>query len=89
MTLETSIEFLKNIGTERAKFIRNVLGISTVEDLLTFYPIRYIDKSKIYKTTSFQTDLKNAYFTIYVNKIAIIFPNKHRACCLITVVTLA
>ena len=52
MTLETSIEFLKNIGTERAKLIKNVLGISTVEDLLTFYPIRYIDKSKIYKIGS-------------------------------------
>ncbi|SHK07267.1 ATP-dependent DNA helicase RecG [Epilithonimonas mollis] len=49
MILETSIEFLKNIGTERAKLIKNVLGISTVEDLLTFYPLRYIDKSKIYK----------------------------------------
>ncbi|WP_332019800.1 ATP-dependent DNA helicase RecG [Kaistella sp.] len=49
MTLETSIEFLKGIGPERAKFIKNVLGISTVEDLLTFYPLRYIDKSKIYK----------------------------------------
>lgn len=49
MTLETSIEFLKNIGTERAKLIKNVLGLSVVEDLLTFYPIRYIDKSKIYK----------------------------------------
>ncbi|MBV2166403.1 MAG: ATP-dependent DNA helicase RecG, partial [Kaistella sp.] len=48
MTLETSIEFLKGIGPERAKFIKNVLGISTVEDLLTFYPLRYIDKSKIY-----------------------------------------
>lgn len=49
MTLETSIEFLKGIGTERAKFITNVLGISTVEDFLTFYPLRYIDKSIIYK----------------------------------------
>ena len=49
MTLDSSIEFLKGIGPERAKFIRNVLGISTVEDLLTFYPLRYIDKSKIHK----------------------------------------
>lgn len=49
MTLETSIEFLKGIGPERAKFIKNVLGITTVEDFLTFYPLRYIDKSKIYK----------------------------------------
>lgn len=49
MTLDTSIEFLKGIGPERAKFIKNVLGISTVEDVLTFYPLRYIDKSKIHK----------------------------------------
>ncbi|TXF75112.1 ATP-dependent DNA helicase RecG [Chryseobacterium sp.] len=49
MTLDTSIEFLKGIGPERAKFIKNVLGFATVEDLLTFYPLRYIDKSKIHK----------------------------------------
>ena len=49
MTLETSIEFLKGIGPERAKFIKNVLGFTVVEDFLTFYPLRYIDKSKIYK----------------------------------------
>ena len=46
---ETPIEFIKGIGPERAKFIRNVLGITTVEDFLTFYPLRYIDKSKIYQ----------------------------------------
>jgi ATP-dependent DNA helicase RecG len=56
LTLETSIEFLKGIGTERAKLIRNVLGISTVEDLLTFYPIRYIDKSKIHKIGNISKD---------------------------------
>lgn len=49
MTLDTSIEFLKGIGAERAKLIKNFLGIEVVEDLLTFYPLRYIDKSKIYK----------------------------------------
>lgn len=62
MTLETSIEFLKGIGTERAKLIKNVLGISNVEDLLTFYPIRYIDKSKIHKignlTKDSETDIQ-------------------------------
>lgn len=58
MTLETSIEFLKGIGTERAKLIRNVLGISTVEDLLTFYPIRYIDKSKIHKIGNIAKDFE-------------------------------
>lgn len=53
---ETSIEFLKGIGPERAKIIKNVLGISTVADLITFYPIRYIDKSKIYKTADFTAE---------------------------------
>ena len=48
MTLETSIEYLKGIGPERAKLIKNVLGISTVEDFLTFYPNRYIDRSKVH-----------------------------------------
>lgn len=38
----------------------------------------FLDKSKIYKTKSFETDQQNTYFTIYVNKIAIIFPNKHK-----------
>ena len=61
MTLETSIEFLKNIGHEKAKLIKNVLGIAVIEDLLTFYPIRYIDKSRIYKigelTKEFETEI--------------------------------
>ncbi|WP_284460616.1 hypothetical protein, partial [Chryseobacterium sp.] len=48
MTLDTSIEYVKGIGPERAKLIKSVLGLSTVEDLLNFYPIRYLDKSKIY-----------------------------------------
>jgi len=54
MTLETSIEFVKGIGPERAKLIKNVLGVSTVEDLINFYPIRYLDKNKVYKVAQLQ-----------------------------------
>ena len=49
MELSTPIEYLKGIGPERAKLIKNVLDLHKVEDFLTFYPIRYIDKSKLYK----------------------------------------
>jgi ATP-dependent DNA helicase RecG len=49
MTLETSIEYVKGIGPEKAKLIKSVLGISTVDDLLNFFPIRYLDKSKVHK----------------------------------------
>lgn len=38
----------------------------------------FLDKSKIYKTKSFQSDAKNTFFTIYVSKIALIYPNKHK-----------
>ncbi|MEN4760208.1 ATP-dependent DNA helicase RecG [Chryseobacterium sp. C39-AII1] len=54
MNLETSIEYVKGIGPEKAKLIKNVLGISNVEDLLNFYPLRYLDKSKIHKVFNLQ-----------------------------------
>lgn len=38
----------------------------------------FFDESRIYKVTSFQTDTQNTFFTIYVSKIALIFPNKHK-----------
>lgn len=56
ITLSSSIEFIKGIGPERAKIIQKVLGISTVEDFLHFYPIRYLDKSKIYQISDLKED---------------------------------
>lgn len=56
MTLDTPIEFLKGIGPERAKLIKNVLALSTVEDLLNFYPLRYLDKSKTYRINELRED---------------------------------
>ncbi len=38
----------------------------------------FFDKSRIYRTTSFQSDVQNTFFTIYVSKIALIFQNKHK-----------
>lgn len=57
MNLENSIEYVKGIGTERAKLIKNVLGITTVEGLLNFYPIRYVDRSKTYTVRELKEDL--------------------------------
>lgn len=46
MDWQTSTAFVKGIGADRAKFIEAMLDISNVEDLLSHYPIRYVDKSK-------------------------------------------
>ena len=56
MDLSTPIEYLKGIGPERSKLIKNVLGISTVEDFLYFFPLRYLDKSKIYQAADLKEE---------------------------------
>lgn len=38
----------------------------------------YFDQSKIYKITSFQSDMQNNYFTVYVDKMAVVFSNKNK-----------
>lgn len=56
MDLSTPIEYLKGIGPERSKLIKNVLGISTVEDFLYFFPLRYLDKSKVYRVADLKEE---------------------------------
>ena len=46
--LETPIEFLKGVGTQRADILKKELHIYTYGDLLTHYPFRYIDRTKFY-----------------------------------------
>ena len=46
--LQTSIEYLKGIGPNRAALLREELGLRTYQDLLHFFPNRYIDRSRFY-----------------------------------------
>lgn len=43
----TSIEFLKGVGPARAQLLRQELDINTYEDLLLYFPFRYVDCSKV------------------------------------------
>ncbi len=47
--LQTSIEYLKGIGPNRANLLREELGIRTYQDLLHFFPNRYIDRSTFHR----------------------------------------
>jgi ATP-dependent DNA helicase RecG len=47
--LQTPIEFLKGIGPNRANLLKEELNIFSFQDLLYFFPHRYIDRSKFYK----------------------------------------
>tara|TARA_B100000963_G_scaffold90081_2_gene77575 strand:- start:3363 stop:5462 length:2100 start_codon:yes stop_codon:yes gene_type:complete len=48
-TLQTPIEYLKGIGPNRANLLKQELNIFTFQDLLHFFPKRYIDRSTFYK----------------------------------------
>ncbi len=43
------IKYLQGVGPARAELLAAELGIRTVGDLLTYYPYKYVDKSRIYR----------------------------------------
>ncbi len=47
--LQTPIEYLKGIGPSRANLLKQELNLFTFQDLLHFFPHRYIDRSTFYK----------------------------------------
>ncbi len=53
--LNTSIEFLKGVGPNRAKLLNGELKISTFKDLLFQFPFRYIDKTSYHKISEIQS----------------------------------
>ena len=47
--LQTPIAYLKGVGPNRALLLQSELGIYTFQDLLHFFPNRYIDRSTTFK----------------------------------------
>ena len=47
--LQTPIDYLKGVGPNRAALLKSELGIHTFQDLINFFPFRYIDKTRYYK----------------------------------------
>lgn len=47
--LQTPIEYLKGVGPARGELLRKELGIFKYEDLVNFFPNRYIDRTRYYK----------------------------------------
>ncbi|MBX7182398.1 MAG: ATP-dependent DNA helicase RecG [Bacteroidia bacterium] len=46
--LEIPVEYVKGVGSDRAKLLQSELGISTVQDLLYHFPFRYVDRTRFY-----------------------------------------
>ncbi len=54
--LDNDIKFLHGVGERRAILLGKELGISTLRDLLYYFPFRYIDRTKIYKISEVRDD---------------------------------
>ena len=55
--LQSDIQFLPGVGPKRAALIKRELGLNTLEELIHFYPFRYIDRSSITPIVSVTPDL--------------------------------
>ncbi len=55
--LETPIEFLKGVGPKRAELLRDEVEIFNFQDLLYFFPFRYIDRSRFYTIREIKGDM--------------------------------
>ena len=60
--LNQDIKFLSGVGPKRAELLNKELQIFTFEDLLLYYPFKYIDRSKVY--TISQIDTTVAYIQL-------------------------
>jgi len=60
--LDSSVEFIKGIGPQRAKLLSEALQIKTVGELLDYLPFRYIDKTRY--TPVSEADLDGQYYQL-------------------------
>jgi len=57
--LITPIDYLKGVGPNRADLLKSELKIFTYNDLLYFFPFRYIDKTKYHKISELENTNSN------------------------------
>ncbi|REJ81665.1 MAG: ATP-dependent DNA helicase RecG [Bacteroidetes bacterium] len=68
---DTPIEFLKGVGPQRAELLRKELGIFNFGDLLTYYPFRYVDRTRYYKCSEAHADLPYVQIRGQIKSLAV------------------
>lgn len=57
ISLITPIEYLKGVGQHKAEILKKELSVFTFQDLLQYYPFRYIDRTRFYKVRELNGNL--------------------------------
>ncbi len=74
--LQTPIAYLKTIGPTRAKLLKEQLGIHTYQDLLHFFPNRYVDRTQFHHINQLETSLAEVQIVGIINQIETIAQKK-------------
>lgn len=53
----TDITYLNGVGPQRAKLLKEEMGIRTFSDLLYFFPTRHVDRSRLYYVHEMTTEM--------------------------------
>lgn len=54
--LQTEITFLSGVGPARAEVLNREISVFTAEDLIYYFPYKYIDRSRFYKVADIKSD---------------------------------
>jgi ATP-dependent DNA helicase RecG len=76
--LQTPVEFLKGVGPKRGELLKAELNVHTFGDLLTYYPFRYIDRSRIFKISEIEPDLAYVQLRGKISNIKIVGEKRAR-----------
>lgn len=57
--LKNEIKYLTGVGPKRAELLSKEININTYEDLLHYYPYKYVDRSKIHKISEINSTYTN------------------------------
>jgi ATP-dependent DNA helicase RecG len=75
---QTPIEYLKGVGPKRAEILKKELSIFTFQDLLHYYPYRYIDRSKFFKVNEIISDSAYIQLKGTISNVRLIGENRGR-----------
>ena len=57
--LDNEIKFLPGVGPKRAELLEKEAEIFTFRDLLSYFPYKYVDKTRFYSVSELDTSMQH------------------------------
>lgn len=70
--LDSEIKFLPGVGPKRAVLLEKELNIKSFRDMLTLFPFRYIDRTKIYSISEIEASMSYIQLRGKITRINVI-----------------